>query len=86
MFDYFLEVPSLENDRNIREKVCQKAFLNFLGLKKSELRKKIHNNRNNNEDNRGKHETRYQMINFFNKNFLNIILCQASKIARNDNR
>jgi hypothetical protein len=68
MFDYFLEVPSLENDRNIREKVCQKAFLNFLGLKKSELRKKIHN-RNNNEDNRGKHETRYQMINFLTKIF-----------------
>jgi hypothetical protein len=75
MFDYFLEVPSLENDRNIREKSMSKSVSQFFGAEKSELRKKIHNNRNNNEDNRGKHETRYQMINFFNKNFLNIILC-----------
>lgn len=59
MFDYFMEVPALENNRSIRVKVCQKAFLIFLGLKKTELRKKIQNNRNSIEDKRGKHKNRY---------------------------
>ena len=41
MFSYYMEVPSLSDDNNIRIKVCQKDFLNFLGLKKSGLRKKF---------------------------------------------
>ncbi len=46
-----------------------KSVSQFFGAQKCELRKKIHNNRNNNEDNRGKHKTRYQMINFLTKTF-----------------
>jgi hypothetical protein len=60
IFDYYFEVPSLDNNRSLRVKICQKAFLSFLGLKKSELRKKIQINRSNCEDNRGKHDSRYR--------------------------
>jgi hypothetical protein len=57
MFEYFIEVPDV-NNKTIREKVCQKAFLNLLALKKSELRKKIQIDRRNSDDNRGKHNNR----------------------------
>ncbi len=58
VFNYFIECPTFINEKNIREKVCQKAFLNFLGLNKSELRKKIQIDRKNLKDNRGTHENR----------------------------
>jgi len=57
MFDYFIEVLD-SNNKSVRKKVCQKAFLNLLALKKSELRKKIQVNRGDSEDNRGKHNNR----------------------------
>jgi len=40
IFDYFIECLTFINERNNR-KVCQKVFLNFLGLNKSKLIKKI---------------------------------------------
>ncbi len=61
LFEYFIEVPDV-NNKTIREKVCQKAFLNLLALKKSELRKKIQIDRRNSDDNRGKHNNRVKRI------------------------
>ncbi len=40
MFDYFLEVPSLENDRNIREKSMSKSVSQFFGAQKKWIKKK----------------------------------------------
>jgi hypothetical protein len=40
MFDYFLEVPSLENDRNIREKSMSKSVSQFFGAQKKGIKKK----------------------------------------------
>jgi hypothetical protein len=72
MYEYYIEVPSLENNKVIRDKICQKAFLNFFDLKRSEIRTKIQLDRDNSSDNRGKHKRRYFL--FFSVLYLREIL------------
>lgn len=55
-FRYFVEI--IKNDRPIEIVVCQKAFLCFLGIKKSRLRRKIINDRSDYVDKRGQHSSR----------------------------
>lgn len=55
-FNYFLEIK--RDKKAICQKVCQKAFISLLGIKRSRLRWKVQGARESHKDGRGLHHTR----------------------------